>query len=77
MHKENHSLRNSLIKKLIVEFVMEFAVTLVTTATVTLLWNIIRHGETAINWETSFRFALIFAVSLIWIKLQKITVRLG
>jgi len=65
------------IKRLIVEFVLEFAVTLVTTTIVTLLWNIIRHGETAISWETSFRFALIFAIILIRIKSQKITVQLG
>jgi hypothetical protein len=70
-------LRNRLIKKLIVEFVIEFAVTLVTTAIVTLLWNIIRHRETAINWETSFRFALIFAIILIWVKSQKVPVRPG
>jgi len=65
------------IKRRIVEFFLEFAVTLVTTTIVTLLWNIIRHGETAINWETSFRFALIFAIILIWVKSQKIAIRLG
>ena len=56
------------IKKLVVEFVTVFAVALVTTAIVTFLWNIIGHGESAIDWETSFRFAIIFGIIMTWIK---------
>ena len=56
------------IKKLGVEFITVFAVTLVTTAIVTFLWNIIGHGESAIDWETSFRFAIIFGIILTWVK---------
>lgn len=52
------------IKKLVVEFVTVFAVTLVTTAIVTFLWNIIGHGSSVVDWETSFRFALIFGIIL-------------
>jgi len=56
------------IKKLVVEFVTVFAVTLVTVALVTILWNLIGHGESAIDWETSFRFATFFGIILTWVK---------
>mgnify|MGYP003391346062 FL=1 len=56
------------IKKLVVEFGTVFAVTLVTVALVTFLWNLIGYGESAVDWETSFRFATIFGVILTWIK---------
>jgi len=59
------------IKKLVVEFVTVFAVTLVTTVIVTFLWNLIGHGESAIDWESSFRFAVIFGVILTWVKSQE------
>jgi hypothetical protein len=56
------------IKKLVVEFGTVFAVTLVTVALVTFLWNFIGHGESAVDWETSFRFAVIFGVILTWVR---------
>ena len=56
------------IKKLVAEFVTVFAVTLVTVVLVTFLWNIIAHGQSAVDWETSFRFATIFGIILTWIK---------
>ncbi len=56
------------IKKLVVEFVTVFAISLVVTAIVTFLWNIIGHGASTIDWETSFRFAIIFGIILTWVK---------
>ena len=56
------------IKKLVVEFVTVFAVALVISAIVTFLWNIIGYGERAVDWETSFRFAIIFGTLLTWVK---------
>ena len=56
------------VKKLVVEFVTVFAVVLVITAIVTFLWNLIGHGESAVDWETSFRFAIIFGIILTWVK---------
>lgn len=56
------------IKKLVVEFGTVFAVALSTTAIVTFLWNIIGHGASAIDWGTSFRFAIIFSIVLTWVK---------
>jgi len=56
------------IKKLVVEFATIFAMALVTTALVTFLWNFIGHGASAVDWETSFRFAIIFGIILTWAK---------
>jgi hypothetical protein len=60
------------IKKLVVEFVTVFAVALVTTVIVTFLWDIIDHGASVVDWETSFRFAIIFGIILTWVKSRKI-----
>lgn len=56
------------IKKLVLEFVTVFAVALAAVALVTFLWNLIGHGESTIDWETSFRFALLFGIILTWTK---------
>ena len=56
------------IEKLVVDFGTVFAVALVTVAIVTFLWNIIGHGASTIDWETSFRFAIIFGIILTWVK---------
>lgn len=55
-------------KKLVIEFGTVFAVVLVTTSIVTFLWDIIGHGESTIDWETSFRFAILFGIILTWVK---------
>ena len=55
------------IRKLGVEFVTVFAVTLVTTALVTFLWNFIGHGVSSVDWETSFRFAIVLGIILTWV----------
>ena len=60
------------IKKLVVECGAVITVALVTTAIVTFLWNIIGHGETSVDWETSFRFAIIFGIVLTWIMSREI-----
>jgi membrane associated rhomboid family serine protease len=56
------------IKTLLVEFKTIFTVTFITVALVTFLWNLIGHGQSAVDWETSFRFATIFGVILTWVK---------
>jgi hypothetical protein len=50
------------IRKRVVGFVTAFAVVLIVSALVTLLWNLIAHGTSSIDWETSFRFAAIFGI---------------
>lgn len=56
------------ITKLGIEFITVFVVALITTAIVTFLWNLIGHGESAIDWETSFRFAIVLGIILTWSK---------
>jgi hypothetical protein len=65
------------ITKLVVEFVTVFAVALVTTAIVTFLWNIIGHGASVVDWETSFRLAIIFGIILTWVKSREIKEKQG
>ncbi len=50
------------IKKLLVGFVTVFAVSLSVSAIVTLLWNFIVHGASAVDWEASFRFATLLGI---------------
>lgn len=56
------------IKKLAIEFGTVFAVSLVSAIVVTFLWNLIGHGESVVDWETSARFAVIFSIILTWAK---------
>jgi hypothetical protein len=60
------------LKKLVIEFGTVFAITLVTAAIVTFLWNLIGHGESIVDWETSFRFAIVLAIVLTWAKSREI-----
>lgn len=60
------------IKRLAVEFVTMFAMALVTTAIVTLLWNVIGHGASAIDWGTSFRSAILFGIILTWVDSREV-----
>ena len=55
-------------KKLSIRFLTVFTITWGITAMVTFLWNLIGHGEGSVDWETSFRFAVIFGVILTWVK---------
>jgi Na+/melibiose symporter-like transporter len=59
------------IKKLAFEFVLAFVVTLVIVIIVTFLWNLIGHGTKIIDWETVFRFAIIFGILLTWVNNRK------
>ena len=54
------------IKRFLVDFVTVFAVTLIICVIVTLLWNLIVHGASTIDWETSFRFAILFGIIFPW-----------
>ena len=62
------------IRKPSVEFVTVFVVALVTTAIVTLLWNT-GHGASTIDWETSFRVAIIFGIIVTLVKSREIRER--
>ena len=59
------------IRKLAFEFALVFVVTLLIVIIVTFLWNLIGHGTKIIDWETSFRFAIIFGILLTWVNNRK------
>ncbi len=44
------------IKKILADFAIVFSVSLVVVVFVTLVWNLIFHGSSTIDWETSFLF---------------------
>ncbi len=50
------------IKRLVVEFLIVFAVALVASVGVGAAWNLIVHGSPTIDWETSFRFGILFGI---------------
>lgn len=50
------------LKKIVIEFITIFSISLVVSIGVTFLWNLVIHGAAMIDWETSFRFALLFGI---------------
>ena len=59
------------IKKLLVNFATVFAVSLIVSVVVSVLWNLIVHGTSTIDWEISFRFAILFGIILPWIETRR------
>ncbi len=59
------------IKRLLVDVLTVFSVSLVVTSIVTLLWNLIVHKAGTIDWETSFRFAILFGIIMPWMERQR------
>ena len=53
-------------KLILLEVGLTFAVTLVVAAMVTHLYSLLVHGAGVVDWETSFRSAIIFAIILPW-----------
>ncbi len=51
-------------KELLINFTITFALTLVITVVVTFLYSLIVHGTGIIDWETSFRLAIILGIVL-------------
>jgi hypothetical protein len=50
------------LKKNVIEFITVFAIALLVCIGVSLLWSLIFHGSAIIDWETSFRFAILFGI---------------
>jgi hypothetical protein len=51
-------------KKNIAAFIIVFAISLLVTLGVTFLENLFSRGTYKVDWETSFRFAILFAIIL-------------
>ena len=55
-------------KRLLIDFVISFLLVFVVASIVTYLWNLIFHEPGPVDWETSFRLAIILGIVLSWIK---------
>jgi len=58
------------IKRLLVDAMTVFSVSLVVSIIVSLHWNLIVHGS-RIDWETSFRFAILLGIIVPWITTRR------
>ena len=54
------------ITRLLVDVVAVFAVSLVVSIVVSLVWNLIVRKTSTIDWETSFRFAILLGIIVPW-----------
>lgn len=52
------------VKKIIAGFIRVFAISLLVTLGITFLWNLVFHGTANVDWETSFRFAILLGIIL-------------
>jgi hypothetical protein len=52
------------LKKIIAGFIITFAISLLVILSVTFLWNLVFHGTAKVDWETSFRFAILLGIIL-------------
>lgn len=59
------------LKRYLIDSATVFAVTLVASAIVTLLWNRIVDGVSVVDWETSFRSAVLFGIILPWVEARR------
>ena len=58
-------------KELLINFGLTFIMTLVVAAIVSFLYSFTIHGKGTIDWETSFRLAIILGIVLSWIKARE------
>jgi hypothetical protein len=50
------------LKNFLISFVATFIVTLVVAVVVSFLYNLIVHGTSAVDWDTSFRLAIMLGI---------------
>ena len=53
--------------RVFLEALTVFSVSLVISVVVSLLWSLVVHRTGAIDWETSFRFAILLGIIVPWI----------
>jgi hypothetical protein len=52
------------MKKFFLGFIGYFSITLLVSIGVTFIWSLLFHSIATIDWETSFRLAIIFGIIL-------------
>jgi len=53
--------------KLITEFIIVFILVFVVSAVVSLLWNLLAHDSTVVDWGSSLRMGIILGIIAPWI----------
>ena len=59
------------LRRWVVDVVTVFSATLVVSMVVSVLWNLIAHKTTAIDWETSVRFAIVLGIIVPWVRTRR------
>jgi hypothetical protein len=59
------------MRKWIFDVATVFAVSLIVSVVVSVLWNLIAHGTSTPDWETSFRFAILFGIIFPWMEARR------
>lgn len=59
------------MKSLIIDTIIYFLTVLVVASIVTFLWNLVFHATSSVDWETSFRLAIIFGIVFPWIRVRE------
>ena len=59
------------MKKVVTGFILVFATTLLVSIGVTFAWSLVFHGVAIIDWENSFRFAILFGIMFPMINSRK------
>ncbi len=59
------------IRQFLHDFAAFSAFVFLTTAVVTLLWNLVLHSTLRIEWETAFQLGVILGSTLAWVKARE------
>jgi uncharacterized membrane-anchored protein len=60
------------VRQLLVDGLAVFSVSFLVSSIVTVVWNLTVHKASTMDWETSFRFAILLAVIVPWITSRRI-----
>ena len=55
------------LRRWLVETLLVFSVTLLVSLVVSVTWSLVVHGTRTLDWETSFRFAIVLGLLVPWI----------
>jgi hypothetical protein len=59
------------IKKYVTGFAQTFAIVFVVSAIVSFLYSLVVHGESLVDWGSTFRLAIVLGIVLPWLQLRE------
>jgi hypothetical protein len=60
------------VKRFVVSAITVFCIALAICIAVTWVWNVVGHRANIIDWETSVRFAILFAIIIPWMDSRRV-----